>query len=352
MQFSVVESWDELPASAVSLLEDYGRDHPFQGAMWFSLFSRYVAWGLGEPRWLLLQDGQTVHTVLPMLHTTQSRTRILNSMGNYYTPYFDVISRDASPAHGLSQLLMMGADFLARHDIINLSPLVGPVRDRFEHALQDIGFHIQTYHCSSNWREREITDFDRYWSQVNGRTRHTVERKLKKLQQAGDYLFSIAGVDEIERALLDYHEVYFKSWKVNEPFPAFIDELARQAARQNLVRLGLLHHAGRPVAAQLWFVAAGTAYIFKLAYDPAYHRQSVGSLLSHYLFREIIARDKVHTIDYLTGNDAYKADWMSETRELFGLQCANRRSLRGFGHMTSSMVRTAARLAVGRHSAH
>jgi hypothetical protein len=35
----------------------------------------------------------------------------------------------------------------------------------------------------------------------------------------------------------------------------------------------------------------------------------------------VIDTDRVEEIDFLTGNDAYKQDWMSERRERFLLSC-------------------------------
>ena len=35
----------------------------------------------------------------------------------------------------------------------------------------------------------------------------------------------------------------------------------------------------------------------------------------------VIDTDKVAEIDFLTGNDAYKQDWMSDRRERFALSC-------------------------------
>jgi hypothetical protein len=39
----------------------------------------------------------------------------------------------------------------------------------------------------------------------------------------------------------------------------------------------------------------------------------------------VIDIDRVEEIDFLTGNDAYKQDWMSERREHWGLYCAKSR---------------------------
>jgi CelD/BcsL family acetyltransferase involved in cellulose biosynthesis len=81
------------------------------------------------------------------------------------------------------------------------------------------------------------------------------------------------------------------------------------------LRLAILTIEDKPAAAQFWFVAHGKASIFKLVYDETWKHYSPGSILISYLMEHVIEKDKVEEIDFLTGNDAYKQDWMSERRK-------------------------------------
>jgi CelD/BcsL family acetyltransferase involved in cellulose biosynthesis len=74
-----------------------------------------------------------------------------------------------------------------------------------------------------------------------------------------------------------------------------------------------------PAAAQLWLVKEGLAYIYKLAYDEAYGKLGVGTALSAALTRHVLDVDQVHEIDFLTGDDAYKVEWMSHRRVRSGM---------------------------------
>jgi CelD/BcsL family acetyltransferase involved in cellulose biosynthesis len=38
--------------------------------------------------------------------------------------------------------------------------------------------------------------------------------------------------------------------------------------------------------------------------------------------QHVIETDQVEEIDFLTGNDAYKQDWMNERRQRLGMACA------------------------------
>jgi CelD/BcsL family acetyltransferase involved in cellulose biosynthesis len=79
-------------------------------------------------------------------------------------------------------------------------------------------------------------------------------------------------------------------------------------------RLAVAASEGKPVAAQLWTVENGVAWIHKLAHDEGAKRHSPGTLLSHALFCHVIDVDGVHEVDFGTGNDGYKRDWMEQVR--------------------------------------
>jgi CelD/BcsL family acetyltransferase involved in cellulose biosynthesis len=52
-------------------------------------------------------------------------------------------------------------------------------------------------------------------------------------------------------------------------------------------------------------------------------------------------------VDYLTGDDGYKKDWMSDRRERFGVSALNRRTVKGLAliarHFAARLVKRALR---------
>lgn len=329
MKVSIVSAWNELPDSALRLLATAGEDCLFCGESWFALFSHQVAEPEHSPCWLLLNNGDATELILPMMVRQEGKARTLHSLSNYYTPYF---SPAAAPGHcaGLLRTLFELADgFLREFDAVEFSPLTDHTKDTLLEASQGLRFspvlQIQTY----NWRQTGIKDFTQYWATRSSLLRNTVRRKERKLDALGGFRFSIAKADEIEQVIDDYRLVYSNSWKPAENFPEFIADLIRVYSVDGRLRLGLAHHDDRPIAAQIWLVNADTAYIYKLAYDQEYRELSVGTLLTHYLAKSVIDDDRVHTVDYLTGDDSYKAQWMSERRPLYRLTLANPRRPKG-----------------------
>ena len=64
-----------------------------------------------------------------------------------------------------------------------------------------------------------------------------------------------------------------------------------------------------------------------------------------HLVEHVVEKDGVHHIDYLTGNDQYKKDWMSEARRMYTLTLTNPRSGKGLGRAAYLGARTLARRA-------
>jgi hypothetical protein len=64
--------------------------------------------------------------------------------------------------------------------------------------------------------------------------------------------------------------------------------------------------------------------------------------------RHVIDVDRVDTVDYLSGDDDYKRDWMSERGERWGLRVYRWRSLAGFAGAARSLAGQLARRGLDR----
>ncbi len=156
--------------------------------------------------------------------------------------------------------------------------------------------------------------FDQYWQGRPSRLKNTVKRKAK-----ADIVHIRIETEFSEASWQDYERVYAKSWKPSEGTPEFLKSIAQQEGLAGTLRLGLAYIDGQPVAAQFWTCENGTALIHKLAHDEDYIQASAGTLLSAALFQYAIDVDRVDHIDFGTGNDAYKSEWMDAVRPRYKL---------------------------------
>ena len=206
---------------------------------------------------------------------------------------------------------------------LDLAPLEDP--EPLVRACREAGWIAFVEPATANWRvNTKGMDFDAFWAQRPAKLRNTAKRKAK------------AAALEIEihdrfdpSAWAVYEEVYQASWKPDEGAPAFLRALAEQEGAAGALRLGIARKDGKPLAAQLWLVENGEATIHKLAYREDAKALSPGTVLSMAMFRRVLDEDRVSAIDYGTGNEAYKADWMDERRTLWRVRAYNRRTLRG-----------------------
>src|SRR3546814_14727361 len=107
--------------------------------------------------------------------------------------------------------------------------------------------------------------------------------------------------------------------------------------------MGIARSDGLAVAAQLWTVENGVALIHKLAHREDAGAGPPGTLPSHAMFRHVIDTDKVTRIDFGTGEDAYKSDWMESVRPQYQIDLYNLRRparwLPGVKALISGLVR-------------
>jgi CelD/BcsL family acetyltransferase involved in cellulose biosynthesis len=270
--------------------------------------------------------------------------RFARSLANYYSSLYEpILAADADPAAVLATLFGGLRQMAVPVDGVDLNPL--PDGRPIASTLEQAGWSTETYFRFGNWYlEVAGRTYDAYFGGLSSQLRNTVKRKEKKLLAMPGASITIATTPETARhALADYERIYAASWKNPEPHPQFVPSLVRQLAARGWLRMGHVRIEGEPVAAQIWAVKDGIASIFKLAYDERFAQVSAGSVLTAHLMRYVLDQDRVHTVDYLTGDDAYKRDWMSHRRERVGVRGHRRASWRGQLALLASSARSALR---------
>lgn len=270
----------------------------------------------------------SVHLMRP------DRRSPLLALSNYYSSLFEPVflghlGEDVDWSELTRQIKRLpGAS------VIRLQPLDadGIFIRGMESGLRACGYSVDRFFCFGNWYlPCKAGTFDAYWQQRPAKLRNTVERAKRRLDRSHVWQVEILteASPALEAGVAAYQRVYDQSWKEPEPNPDFMPGLIRMSARHGTLRLGLLRLDGEVVAAQVWIVAAGKANIYKLAYQSGFERFSVGSVLTAALMQHVMDVDGVQEVDYLTGDDAYKQDWMSHRRERVGLIAFDRSRLGG-----------------------
>jgi len=324
------DSLDAVERAAAGFLDRAQRPSLFDRLSWYRLIETHApppgklrvlhAHGDGANAWLFLAvDG-----------------RIARAFANWYSLRFAAIGGPPAALQALAERLRKAG--IARVDLAPLN-----LTDSLPDAFRRAGWFVRCDAATVSWRiDTRGMSFEDYWATRPSRLRNTTRRKAKAAGLAIEIHREFNAV-----AWKAYEAVYTASWKAAEGSSAFLRAMAEQEGAAGTLRLGIARKDGTPVAAQLWLVENGVATIHKLAYAEQARDLSPGTILSAEMFRHTLDFDKVDRIDFGTGDDAYKADWMDRSEPLLRMRAFNPSTvagLVGYGRSCASkLVRRALR---------
>ncbi|KRA84632.1 GNAT family N-acetyltransferase [Altererythrobacter sp. Root672] len=298
--------------------------NPFTRPEWFALLESAGA----KPVIALARDGRGV-VALPLARNSHG----LESFSNWYAFTWSDLATDEGSRE---PLLERAASELSRKaTCVTLSKL--PDEDgtatRLESAFRNAGWFVHRERCDWNHFLRvDGRAFAEFLAGRPGALRTTLKRKAKKVEI--ELL-----TDFHDDAWASYEAIYAQSWKPEEGDRALLRNFAKAEGEAGRLRLGLASHEGEVVAAQMWTVDHGTAYIHKLAHLESAKPLSAGTTLTAALFEQVIDRDHVECVDFGTGNDPYKRDWMEEVRPRYRLTCWRAGNPRNWPAIGKSLLR-------------
>lgn len=276
-------------------------------------FNRLAWWrGLAEecgakPLLVVARDGDDF-AILPLQRGEDRFTEL----GNWYS--FRVRPIVTPGADAVPLLSTIARDLAERTGRIVLSKLPEADAATLAEAFRSAGWFVTLAPCDVNHILRVGgRTFAEFLAGRPGQVRTTLKRKARKVE--------VELYDRFDEAAWDaYEAIYAQSWKPSEGSPAFLRRFAREEGAAGRLRFALARADAKPVAAQFWTVEAGTAFIHKLAHIEEAKALSPGTTLSAALFEWVIDRDKVELIDFGTGDDGYKRDWMEDVRTRYRLE--------------------------------
>lgn len=307
----------------LQVLSAYARS-PFERSEWFKLLER-------DRTKVLIASGKTPDSEVALV--LQYDGGRLKSLTNWFSfSWRPVESGDQSSSE---ILFAIACGLKAKTHAIAFAPV--PDEDasatRIECTFRKAGWMVVREQCDENHvLSVNGRSFDEYWAQRPGNMRTTLKRKAKKVDVMVHDRFD-------EAAWSEYQAVYARSWKPDEEQADILEAFAREEGEAGRIRLGIARAEGVPVAAQFWTVENGTAYIHKLAHAEKAKPLSAGTTLSAALFAHAIEIDKVEMIDFGTGSDAYKRDWMEQVRPRYRLTCLDRRQPRAWPAIAKALLR-------------
>lgn len=284
---------------------------------------------------LLLHKGGELVTIAPCLIREGKfrgiSVRKIDLIGNVYSPFRYFLFSELSDEERIKHVSFV-FQFLSKNyrnwDIINLSSIPEEKNcfDVLKKAIEQKGLRNGDFVSYGDWYLDEIEySGDQYFKSLPDKIRKDISYCKRRLERMGKYEFKlIRGDEDIDHYMDLYYEVYSKSWQEKEGIgPNFHRDLAKMAVEKDWLRLGFLYFDNLPIASQFWLICNDTAYILKTVYNQEFKKHSPGKILTSEIVKYVIDIDKVKTIDYVQGDEAYKQDWTPKRRERKGVSVFN-----------------------------
>lgn len=138
--------------------------------------------------------------------------------------------------------------------------------------------------------------------------REQLRRRRRELERRGGFTFRLADPTSLERdldSLFRLHRARWGSRRTDFFDSPFHRDVASAAIEQGWLRLWLLEHEGRPIAAWHGFHVGSVTSYYQAGRDPSYDRLSVGFLLLAHSIREAIA-EGASEYRFGRGDEAFK----------------------------------------------
>ena len=338
---------DELPNDVIQLFKKSEQVNFQLGLPWMhNLVETVYQDHDGVHLYVLRRKGRPM-AVLTILATKMTTGWQVQALANYYTSFYEPLLEERASLSPLIQTILK-----AHAPVVSLrfSPM-DPESATYQHlknTLQTNHLRPFDFFCFGNWYLQVSDDWDAYFKSRTGALRNTIKRMTKKFEAEGGAMQLQQDGLNLPEAFDAYQKVYATSWKEAEPYPKFMPGLIQMCADQGALRLGIARLNGQAIAAQIWVVVNKKAFIFKVAYDENFKSYAPGTLVTTMLMKHVLEHDQVTEVDFLTGDDPYKKNWMSHRRERWGIIAYNPKTLGGAAGFAKEVLGRALRTVIDR----
>ena len=190
-----------------------------------------------------------------------------------------------------------------RPDSTVCTHLVGMARDRGCEITLDREAVALELELPSTW--------DEYLLMLNGKQRHEIKRKFRRLYEAADINCRVVKeMKDLGDGMGTFLTLFGRSREDKAAFmtsrmASFFNSLAEAMAEENMLRLFILELNKMPAAAALCFDYHSNIYLYNSGYDDRFGSLGVGLLCKAFSIQDSILRGK-KKYDFLKGAEAYK----------------------------------------------
>ncbi len=287
---------------------------PFHLPEWLITWWRHF--GSGQLRVLVFRQKSTLAGVIPCFLHEWNGLRQLTLLGSgvsdYLEPLFTASYRDEAVAQ-LQGHLAASRDW----DVCVWQDLLQDTKLRELAASPEFDVHVKQDEPCKVLPLRGA--FKTYWGERSKSLRQNVRRDLQKAQSRGRVQFEVLteARPDVLRAVIELHTARWQERGCHGAIAAnhsaeFLENIAREFALRNVLRLFCLKFEDKISAAILAFAYRGTLYDYVTAFDPELGAIGIGRTLLYESIRYAFANGYAGW-DFMRGDEPYKSWWGAGT---------------------------------------
>jgi len=268
---------------------------------------------------LVLNDGDAVRAIAPLMITDYGIFRRLGFIGSNRPDYCDfIVDRDHLAGYeALLTYLFYGStdwDEIMFESIPETSPLLTALGKSSSRLIIEKKVLNVCPYMRINDKSGELL----------GRIEksQSLRRKINRLQRIGNLTFRhYTELTEMEKALRNLLEGYlqrFDARNVKHRLPqelSFHMQLLHRMDRKDMIRFGALELDGRTIAQHFGFAYNGVYHWVRPAFDPSYSEHSPGVIMLYYLV-DYAVKNGFREFDFLRGNEPFKTTIADHARQV------------------------------------
>ncbi len=250
------------------------------------------------------------------------------------------------PAENISQMMDELFRYLRTHkskwDILSLHHVPSDMNgiDDFL-SLGSKNFNIKINETKTLVVAKPV-EFADILSQMNGKKRREMKRKIRRLSEDGDLeLVSINDHTKIEQYLPTFFDIENNNWKgkmgtsiLKSPYLPFFEQMALYLSERKKFHLYLLKIKKVFVSGIYAVIDNDTLYFVKIGYDENYAKYSPSLVLFYLVFEQLTKQYQIQYIDFFGPIDSYQTIFGKTTRTSYDLTIFNRKLVPSFYHFT------------------
>lgn len=198
-----------------------------------------------------------------------------------------------------------------------LTYLVGIARNRNYDVIRKVEDVSLELDLPPTWQE--------YLNTLTQKQRHEVNRKLRRLGEAGDVNYRVV---EDSDSLLDSMDLFLRLFResredkaifLTNRIESFFQSLVKATARSGLLKFGILELNASPVAVVMYFDYNNSVFLYNNGYDPKHSFLSVGLISKVLCLKDSVEKGR-SKFDFLKGAEDYKYRLGGKEITLYGCE--------------------------------